>query len=337
MRGGVNRRRLSALGSLLAVATSLGAQQSVLMPDSMLVAVPESSLVESGRARVGASGGVLVPTVLLHVSVQGSIQSARLVTQSSVAGLTFEYVVAGLEKPLLEEIAQVAQSELVGRLRRAGLSVSTYDSVADNSIVRGLRRLAADTSYGAPVVRGDEGRTVYAIAAPADTQTFSLDAGGRAGLIRLAKTLGTTIMIPELWFNAPQLQRTASMSHGFLLTRMSSGASIAGSMELNRASLFVVTPAGDTGSIALSTPLTGLSDDVGELSPARADSGAERTARSATAVRVPGDAGIVVPGIRRDRTATTEYELVVAPGRYSRAMLRGAASFFQGVAATVPR
>ena len=330
MRGVVSRRRLSALGSLLVAATSLGAQQSALLPDSLLVAVPDSILIENGSARVGTPGGLVVPTVLLHVSVQGSIQSARLVTQREIAGLTFEYVVVGLEKPLLEEIALVAEAELVGRLRRAGLSVSTYDSVADNSIVRGLRRLAPDTSYGAPVARGDEGRTVYAIVAPADTQTFSMDAAGRAGLLRLAKSLDRTIMIPELWFNSPQLQRTASMSQSFLSTRMTSEASITGSMTLTRASLLVVTPAGETGSISLTQPLIGLSEDVGELSPA--DSGAPGAARSPSAVRAPNDTGIADPGLRRDRTKTTEYELVVAPGRYSLAMLRGAASFFQAAA-----
>jgi hypothetical protein len=246
-------------------------------------------------------------------------------------------MVVGLEKPLLEEIALVAQSELVGRLRRAGLSVSTYDSVADNAIMRQLRRLPVDTNYGAPVVRGDEGRTVFAIVAPADTQTLAMDAGGRAGLVRLAKALGTTIMVPELWFNAPQLQRTATMSHSFLSTRMSSGVSIAGSMELSRASIHIVTPAGDTGSISLRAPLTDLSEDVGQLSPAPADSQGAGAARSASAVRAPTDAGIVVAGIRRDRSRTTEYELVVAPSRYSRAMLRGAASFFRGVAASVQR
>jgi hypothetical protein len=245
--------------------------------------------------------------------------------------VTVAYAVVGLEKPLVEEIAQVAHGELVGRLRRAGIAVASFDSVSGHPAIARLARLPLDSAYGAPIVRDDDLKAVYGIVAPSDTQAIGWR-GNEAGLAALARELGATVVIPELWFQAPQLQRFSSLIHG----GFSIGATVASSMDLERASLRFVTPAGDTGSISLARPVVGLSDNIGEVRFTRVDTTALMTTAAGMRARVLGrpvvDSGVAPQRPARQWLTDNEYEIVVAPGRYTRAVLRGASSFFQAAA-----
>ena len=309
------------------------------MPDSMLLPVPALQLSASGPARLGESGTIIVPTVLLHVSLHGSIR-APLSTVRTNTVVTVAYAVIGLEKSVLEEVAQVAQGELIARLRRSGLSVSGYEAVADRPEVARLARLAVDTAYGAPVIHDEASRTTYAVIAPSDTQAIGWQGKDqRSRLTALARQMGATVVIPELWFQAPQLQRFVGLTLDGTIT----GASISSNMDLLRASLRFVTPSGDTGSISLNEPLTDIALAVGEVTLVEADTTALITTLTGMiqkAERARGDtANADRPRSRPARNWTTrnQFEVAILLGVYSRAVMRGASSFFQGVAVTVRR
>jgi hypothetical protein len=323
-----------ALGAL--AGGSLGAQGIIAVtPDSLLLPVPPSQLAHSGAGRIGETGAVLVPTVLLHVSINGSIRAPVQSVRTSTV-VTAEYSVAGLEKWFLEQIALVAQIELTTRLERGGFRVSTYEDVGDHPLVARLARLQIDTSYGAPVVDDRERRTFYAIIAPSDTQTIGWQTPGNgAAFAALARETGATVVVPELWLQAPELGRFTSIGDA----RLSTGIMVAGSMDLVRAAVSFATPSGATGSISLREPLAGLSENVGEIALVQIDTtllgthpivGAmmARRAERITLGRGPQP---------RNRGTDNYYELTIEPYAYSRAVLRGAASFFQAVANTAAR
>ncbi len=326
-------RLIRHLSAAVLIALPAGAQAG-LMPDSILVPITPSQLVITGTAGSVKPTTLFVPTVLLHLSVEGSMKAATTGTRTTSA-VSATYAVVGLGRELVAEVAQVAQAELGARLRRAGHAVVTYDSVGAQPTLARLGRLAADTSVGAPAIRQRSPRATYAIIAPSDTQLLATaDSAGRAILAAVARELGATVVVPELWYQAPQLERDISLVHGGVRT----GMTVVAGMDLIRATLTFVAPSGATGSIALRRPLAGISDHVGELTHVDSTVTALGGGMTAAIALGRGDMiGVIRVGRARNRTSEDDYELTIAPGAYSRALLVGAVSFFRAAVAVTAR
>jgi hypothetical protein len=293
--------------------------------------------------RLAVSGGplsrdsrpVLIPTALLYLSLEGSMSASSQTTRSA-ASVTLDYRVVGLRKVDLEELALVIQTELATRLQERGMVVREDDAQV-RAVAARPATVPIDTAYGVAIVRDRALKTTFGVVASYGAQPSDLSHDRSLAAYRaLAREHDIIVMIPELWFTAPQL----TPEKGFVPGAVSARMTVSQGMDLQRARLTMIMPTGATGFVSLKDPVTGLSENVGAIVALAGDSTRFGTA-SADDRRAMTAAGLI--GLRANpqggnALSANSVELRVSRGAYSRAVLRGAASFFQaGVAVIVPQ
>jgi hypothetical protein len=311
------------------------AQRDPIIHDTVIVPIPDAKLKVVSREALKESRTIVIPTVLEYLSIDGTMRSTSAAVRGN-AQVTFEYTVVGLTDSFVEEMAQVAQWDLIARLRRQGLTVLDYLDIETNPLVARMGRQKVDTTYGSAIVRDDASRTTYAVVAPSSAQRFAIDPRQPAiGFQALAKELNAIVIVPELWIRAPRLDRQRMQIPGVLAAKLNADPGL----DLQKASFSFVTPSGVMGSISLTEALETLSQDVGAIVHAGADS-------LATGVAVGGgglvlEAGMI--GLSRSRSAARnksrndQLDFVISPSPYSLAVLVGAASFFHAAAAAIAK
>jgi hypothetical protein len=245
------------------------------------------------------------------------------------------YRVRGLTTPFVAELAALAQMDLRDRFTRLGATVTTYADVANNPLLAGIPRLAVDSTYHAPIEQLNSATTTYVVVAPTDSQLFAGAAYRKHIPFReLARATGAVVVIPELWFNAPQLERGGLGRPGQVTASMSVGSG----MDLAQASLTFITPNGETGSITLMSPLLDVERGVGTLVRLNADS-ARFGAQSVASLTALSQAGLIGLASARltggNLVIENSFDLVIGEGEYSVGVMRGAASFFKAAAAAI--
>lgn len=315
-----------AFGILVVVlASRTGAQQAQVVPDASMIPLSASDLVAAGMDGLKGASTVLVPAVMVHVSVSGAMKVSDTRVRGTAIANT-EYFVTGLRKSDLEEAALVLELELVARLRAAGLTVLRYEDVKDRAALNGVVRLAADTVFGLPITKNATIKTTFATITASDDQSRAWDLRTPPpALSDLARQTGAVIVIPELWFLAPQMEgaKAGSFTNPTAKVQMRSG------MDLFEASLTLVMPSGSTASMRLKKPVTGLADAVGDLELVSEETvyfgaaavGALQLVSGASLARTSSSPG--------SRISKGSFVLTVNPGQYSSALLIGGASFLR--------
>jgi len=325
------------VGAVWAFPTLVAAQRDPIIPDSVLISIPEKWIRLVGRESLRESRTIVVPTVLHYLSVDGAMRSTSAAVRGN-ATVTIEYTVVGLEKTVVEEMAQGVEMDFIARLRRQGLTVLGYADIESNPLVARMERRAVDTTYGTPIVRNDASRTTYAVVAPTGRQLFPADPRRPAlGFLALAKELNAIVIVPELWVNAPRLARARMQIPG----RLAAGMNADPGLDMHQASVAFVTPSGAMGSISLNEALATLSADAGALNLAHADSFATGVSSNVATMQALDRAGMIglarARGAARNKSRNDQLDFVVAPRAYHLAVLVGAASFFQVAAAQIAR
>jgi hypothetical protein len=333
--------RMAAPALLLTLVTGapglLRAQGMIVLPDTMLMQIEPARLpVAGGRGLRGATR-FIVPTVLLHLSVDGSYRASS-VTLRSAATVRGDYVVTGLKKDFVTELASHVQNDFVARLSATEVNVVTFADVSANPLVAQLAKQPVDSNYGTPVLAVSATRTNYAVIAPTDAQLFSGRTFAKHQQFReLARATGAVVLVPELFFNTPQFARASTPN----ADQVASAISVRSGMDLTQAALTFVTPAGGVGSITLASALTDLGTAVGdlkELDVAISQTGFATGAADSRTLGQVGLSGLAGAGAS-GRNAIRQHSLEFAVGEteYSLGVLRGAASFFRGALMVLDR
>jgi hypothetical protein len=148
---------------------------------------------------------IVVPTTLMRVTVEGdawSVSGGGMLSNAPAAKAHAKYVVTGVDKAFIQDLAKKAQDDLVQRLTAAGFTVKTYADVKDHAEIVGHGREKVDADYGMPT-DGVNGVT-YAIGAPGDDQVMS---GGLRTFVwsmrKVAAGLGALVIVPQYNFASP--------------------------------------------------------------------------------------------------------------------------------------
>jgi hypothetical protein len=328
---------LAGSSVLCPVSATRADAQARVSPDSLLMHVPAHALSVSGEGGLRGARRFIVPTAVLHLSVDGIMRSSAN-TLRSTATVRSMYMVRGLTLPFVGHLAEQVLADLQSRLEGQGATVQGYRDVAANPLVRAVPRLVIDTAYRAPVVRDGTGLTTYAVAAPSDSQLFA-GAPQRKHLAfrALARESGAVIVIAELWFNAPQHTRAVVGPPD----RLTAGLNVNPGLGLVQAALTFITPTGATGAVSLRVPLNDLDVGVGELKQLSTDSVRFGNVLRSTDLMTLSAAGVIGLADARTRGGNAAVEayldFAIDENLYGAAVLRGAASFFRSAARELVR
>jgi hypothetical protein len=169
--------------------------------------LPDNTVRASGTKFLKDGGGtLLVPTALLHFSATGSVYDEAKGGSGSGASAKTRFLTAGLDRAYLEGVARVVLEDLVQRLTAAGYKVVGWDDVKGDPDVAKLDRRKENEDWGMPTSKvGNNGRT-YVVAAPSREQLFDNSLTGPTRQWRdIAKKHNAAILIPEYYFNAPDI------------------------------------------------------------------------------------------------------------------------------------
>jgi hypothetical protein len=321
------------IAAILIVATDISAQSARIVPDSQLMRMPATGLDPSGAPLLRESPNVIIPTTLLYLSISGSLKASSQGTRVG-STVTIDYDVRGLDRAELEEVALLARADLSDRLRDRGFTILDANAAGASHLLARIERFPTDAGVRAPTVLDAERSVAYAIVAPTDSVAFDRRSEQSLAALRaLARELNAAVLIPELWFQAPQMDGRKDYVRG----AYSAQVTVSQGMDLARASLTIIAPSGAVGTIAMKQPLVQLSDIVGNITPTGGDS-ARFTGLGARDLRILGRLGSTAQE-RGTGTVLANSDVIfdVASTAYTRGILRGAASFFQAVAMAVAR
>jgi hypothetical protein len=262
-------------GSLLA-ALALAPLQAQ-SPAAGLLSIPDPVALDK---QIDLDGGkhlkdmktIIIPTVLLRVSARGSLtvvnQGRFFETDGNTAKATAKFVVAGLDKAYIQDLARQLQNDLVARLRNAGFTVLTWDDIKANPEVVAMKRYKADAPYEVPTGGPTGSKNTYLMAFPSDEQAIDPPFQGYAwGFRKVAKDLDAGIMVPEYLVEAPLL--TGAKKHG-VSTR---GVTVSVFPEMTVSAFMPFNTAkGAWGSLRLKSAIGDLADSVGTLGEAKDNS-----------------------------------------------------------------
>ena len=180
---------------------------------------------------------VLVPTAYLHLLVEqrtvAARQSGLFSRGNATARASANIKVLGLDKAFAQELARLAQDDLIGQLRQAGFTVLTWEDPKVQALLSFAARETVDAAPGLPTT--SEGGQLHWIAAPSDAQRFkpALAGGVFAEFLQDGKSrIGeATLILPQYTINAPQ--SWAESREGY--RSVSAEVNIAPGMNLGRA------------------------------------------------------------------------------------------------------
>jgi hypothetical protein len=148
---------------------------------------------------------IILPTTLVRVTLDGdawAISGGGMLSNAPAAKAHAKYVVNGLDKAFIQELAKKVQDDLVQRFTAAGFTVKTYADVKDIPEVVNHSRAKVDKDYGIPT--DDVSQVTYAIGTPGDDQVFT---GGLRTFVwsmrKVASSAGGLVIVPEYNFGAP--------------------------------------------------------------------------------------------------------------------------------------
>jgi hypothetical protein len=185
-----------ALAIAAGQAHAIAAQSPAMKPFELNM---EQVEVRKFGGKFSDSRTFFVPTYTLVVSVHGSVWAKKGGAQSHG-----KFFVEGMTQPLMHELATKLQTDLVTRMRAAGLTVLTYDDLKDHPDVAGRGRDKVDEQWGFPIRHGTP--LAYIIAAPTEAQQFNNPGVGAAWPFHgLAKEKNLMVLSPEVTFTVPQM------------------------------------------------------------------------------------------------------------------------------------
>src|SRR5688572_2075509 len=144
-------RFISAAALLVALVTP-----GVHAQTPELIELKPDKLETDGLKFLREAETVLVPMVVLQVAEQGEVWvsagGGMLSSANGTARAKGKFVVAGLDKAMLQDAARLVEEDFVKRLRAAGLTVATYADIKDHPETVAMKRYAAkaDARFGLP-------------------------------------------------------------------------------------------------------------------------------------------------------------------------------------------
>ena len=336
LRGALSLPLLLAL-YFRGTAAQLPAQESAILPDSLLIEVALDRYALVGMTPLRGAQKFIIPSVLLYLSIDGAPRFSSVTVRSS-ASVTTEYHLLGLKKTLAEELAQHVQTDLARLFRAAGMTVQLYDDVRSGSSIASIARLPVDTMYGVPTIRMTSPRTTWAVIAPSDAQSFAgAQLRKHLAFRNLARETGAIVIIPEIWIQAPRVERMPLGQAG----TVSVGASMEAAMDVAQAALTFITPTGATGSITHMVPIPDVATGIGSFAQIGSDSLQYGNALSAADLSFLSGTGIIGVSQARapggSRANVTSYNVMISEDNYSLGVLRGAISFLKAAVDAIQR
>ncbi len=185
---------------------------------------------------------------MLVISCYGSVwaQSKKGGGNAQAHG---KFYVRGLDKPLLQGLAQKLQGDFVAKLRATGATVLTHDDLKADPLVAGHGRLSPDDKWGFPTTSKDP--LTYIRVTPTDEQQFErgLAASPTFWMHSLAKEKKLIVLLPEITFTVPQMW--GEVDSGY--KRDSAGIAVNSTMLLHGGMVYVDNPQGSFSSIQIQT------------------------------------------------------------------------------------
>lgn len=303
-------RLLSSALLALVVVAPLGAQVQQGGAAAAPIALDGKLNVDGGK-HLKAMQKVIVPTVIVRFAAKGSLtvvnQGHFLQTDGNTVKAKGKFIVGGLEKAYLQDLAKQLQEDFVRQLRAQGYTVLTWADVKDHEEVAKMKRFKADEDWGMPTDNGPPGsKNTYLKAFPTDEQGIDPPMQGYAwGFRKVMKDLEAGLFVPEYIIDAPLL--SGSKKHGVA----SRGASVTvnADMMANAYVPFVKHDFRGYGSFRLKEPVAGVAEDVGTIGEAEDDSPKFANAISAGLKQLSNVGGIDVKsgtwGMKVDRAKYT--------------------------------
>lgn len=173
------------------------------------------------RVKVTGTGGLsgktyFIPAVTLYVSATGDVWAQNkggLFSNAPKAQAHGKFYVKGLDKALVQGVAQKIQDDLAAKLTAAGFTVLTYNDLKDQPVLVSQERLKIEANWGMPV-KGNTWTSdplTYVIATPTDAQAFDRPITGPLFWLRnLAREKDVVMVAPEITFSVPQMYGEAS-------------------------------------------------------------------------------------------------------------------------------
>lgn len=255
-------RKVSLTIALVLWASSLGAQAPRPIPDleDNALKVAHGGLVADGQA-------ILVPTAIMHFSIGGSMWVQAKSGGANAQGHAV-YVTHGLERKALQDISQKIVDDLVARLRAAGYTVKTWEDVKNDPEIAKWELNADDKDVGMPT--DGNGDQTFVTVGPTDAQMIKYGITGLHWKFRgIAKSQNVSILIPEYWFNSPQINMDKEKGY----KRSSVSIDAEPSLRMAPAIAWLLNPKGGGGAIQLNGLgyVNFMTDSVGVVTMAKTD------------------------------------------------------------------
>lgn len=246
-------------------ATLLVAQAATLHAQTQAGAPADAPLDLNGKLEtklglVKESGTILIPYANLRILVDGSV-TARIQRGGGTASAKAVFTVAGLSKEFVNSLSRAAVEDLATKLRADGWTVLTWNDIKDDPDVVKMKRYKPNEDYG---IRTEEMKGTdknFLVAAGSDEQTIDPPMQGPTwGFRGIAKSRGATVLIPEFWFESPQLWGETRRGFGSSTAKMNADDG----MTLSAAMVWAINQKGGWGSVRLKEYRL-VADKVGEF------------------------------------------------------------------------
>ena len=307
-----------ALALLVAVAPTMAAAQAA--PITIQNPIDLSDQVNADNFnQLRGPKKILVPTALVRFATRGSLtvvnQGRFFQTGGGTARAKGKFIVAGLEKAYVQDLARQLQDDFIARLRAMGHTVLTYDDVKQHEEVLKMGRYQPDNDWGMPTGGPRGSKNTYLMAFPSDTQAIDPPFQGYGwGFRKVTKDLDAIVVVPEYIIDSPLLG--GSRRHG--VSSRSANVSISADMTMFAFFPFH-TAKGGWGSFGLKGPFGDLGEDVGTIGDATDDSPRVANALASGLAQLTSLGGDM-------QTRTGTWGMRIDRAKYAEAVLRGGVS-----------
>ena len=255
-------RIASLTGALLLLANAAGAQTARAIPDIALDAlkISKGGVIADGDA-------ILVPTAIMHFSIGGSMWVQAKSGGANAQGHAV-YITHGLERKMLQDLTQKMVDDLVERLRGAGYKVLTWEDVKNDPEIAKWELREDDKDVGMPT--DDQVGQTFVTVGPSDAQQIKYGITGIHWKFRgIAKNLNATVLVPEYFFNSPQINMDKEKGY----KRASVSIDAEPSLRMAPALAWMINPKGGGGLIQLEGMgyVNFMTDSVGVVTHAKTD------------------------------------------------------------------
>lgn len=188
----------------------------------------------AGGNRLGDSDTYFIPTFYLLVAAKGSAWASKGGAQAHA-----KWFVDGLTKEMMQDFSKKLHDDLATKIRAAGYKVLTYDDMKGDPALAEKNLMGTDEKWGMPTRKGIFESTRFVVGTPTDAQAYSFGITGPVWPFRgLAKDKQVVVLVPEIWFQAPQV--SAKTEEGY--KRASAGINFNPMMILESAVVWGLNP-----------------------------------------------------------------------------------------------